>query len=131
MAKKKQGKRPSTISKTKIINLVYSELDKHSLIRKYMLYDVWDCLFESIGNAIVSGEKVEIRHFGVFMPLRYGYTYYERSYNPQTGDCTPQWRFHPNKIFKCSKSLYRKINREGFDVYATYFDDYSDSSEAY
>ncbi len=83
------------------------ELVKQSHITQKVAKIVVDTIFEEMKQALVKGERIEIRGFGSFSIRQYdGY----EGRNPKTGETV---RVAPKRLpfFKVGKELRERINR--------------------
>lgn len=78
-------------------------------ITKKRAEDVVNMIFDSLFNAMVRGERIEIRGLGSFVVKSYG-AYTGR--NPRTGESI---QVKPKKLpfFKVGKELKEKVDSEG------------------
>lgn len=75
-------------------------------VTKKQSEQIVNLIFDSMKDALVSGDRIEIRGFGSFMVKQYG-SYMGR--NPKTGEKVP---VPPKKLpsFKVGKELREKVN---------------------
>jgi len=68
---------------------------------------ITNTILDSMSDALVNGDNIEIRGFGSFVVKEYG-TYYGR--NPKTGE---KIKVQPKKLpfFKVGKELKERVNR--------------------
>ena len=116
------------ITKKELARQVYYEQDfkNPDRIQKFLVEDVLDMLVENIANAIVEDEKVYLRGFGTFTPIRRCLRR-EMQYCPGPGEYREVIRMLHAKIFKPSKQLTKKINVGALSVFERYFDNSNDS----
>jgi integration host factor subunit beta len=85
---------------------IIKKLSENMSLKKKIAEEVIDTIFDSMKEALVSGDKVEIRGFGTFKVK--SYKAYEGR-NPRTGEII---NVKPKKLpfFKIGKELKDKIN---------------------
>jgi integration host factor subunit beta len=85
---------------------IVKKLSENMSLKKKIAEEVIDTIFDSMKEALVNGDKVEIRGFGTFKVK--SYKAYEGR-NPRTGEII---NVKPKKLpfFKIGKELKDKIN---------------------
>jgi len=83
-------------------------LSKETGLTNRKTEEVVNRVFNGMANALVKGDRVEIRGFGSFKVKQYdGYT----GHNPKTGEIV---KVEPKKLpfFKCGKELRERVDIE-------------------
>lgn len=108
--------------KQMLVRQVYysQDLGTTERIPKFLLEDMFDIFIDNIKSALVTGEKVYLRGFGTFSPIRDNFVR-RHMYSPGAGKEVDVIILNHYKIFKPSRSLIRKINVGTSDVFERYF----------
>lgn len=111
------------VRKKELVRSIYYEqdMDKEK-VQMFVLEDVFDLLIENIRECITGDERVYLRGFGTFSPIRFNLTK-KRFYNRMKGECDIALRLNHERVFTASPMLLRKINTGSKDVFQRYFND--------
>jgi len=111
------------ITKKEFIRNVHFELRRsEEYIQIFILEDVFEIFIENIADCLVRGEKLYLRGFGTFSPLKSAM--FKREYVcPVNGKIYEVEAVRHDKVFRSSKELFRKVNVGKKNVFQRYFND--------
>jgi len=117
----------NAVPKQELIRSVYysQDLGNPERIQKFLIEDIFDIFIENIATALVDGERVYLRGFGTFNPIRENLSR-GNVYCPVTEKIVETYILKHGSVFRPSKALIRKVNIGIKDVFERYFN-YSDN----
>lgn len=116
------------LNKKEFVRGIYyqQEMGNYERIQLFLLQDVFDIFLENLTKALVEGEKVYLRGFGTFSPIRDNLMRGSK-FVPSKGEFVDTLILRHHRVFKPSKNLLDRVNIGETDVFQRYFND-SDNS---